>query len=424
MTPERYRQAEELFSKALTLTQAQRTSFLETVCFADPELRVEVESLLAAHEQAGNFIDTPPSKTAAEVLAGVNAGPGQMIGHYQIINLLGKGGMGEVYLAVDTHLDRRVALKLLPGQFTSNGDRVLRFVQEAKAASALNHPNIITIHETGKESGTHFIATEFIEGQTLRHLIDSSTQSLGDVLDIVIQVASALSAAHEHGIVHRDAKPENIMIRPDGLVKVLDFGLAKLLSRREASDKDVKSPRPEIKTAPGLILGTLQYMSPEQANGKPVDARTDIFTLGVVLYELIAGRAPFNGDNALEVTDSILAAEPVPLTQARGDVPLELQRIVGKALRKDKEQRYQSCREMLADLKSLKQELELKAKLNSKAQQSEITRPIAAAKRAGVDEMNDGLSDKLKVQKLLASMILIIVTAAIIIGLIWWWRPK
>ncbi|MCI0336845.1 MAG: serine/threonine protein kinase [Acidobacteria bacterium] len=402
----------------------ERTAYLSSVCASDQELRAEVESLLAAHEEPGTFIDEPPFKAVAEVLAGASAKAGRMIGHYRILHMLGKGGMGEVYLALDTRLDRSVALKLLPAHFTSDHDRVLRFIQEAKAASALNHPNIITIYEIGVESGTHFIATEFIEGQMLRHMIDGSRMDLGDLLEIVIQVAGALSAAHKNGIVHRDAKPENIMVRPDGLVKVLDFGLAKLIGNRGASTRGENSATPQIRTAPGLILGTLRYMSPEQSNGQPVDARTDIFTLGVVLYELIAGRAPFEGDNPIIVIESILTAEPPPLTQERRDVPPELQRIVSKALHKNKEQRYQTCEEMIVDLKRLKQELEQAAKSTTATDQTDTGRKTVVMKIINDAETKIYPADQSNPRNLVTSLALIIVIAAAIIGMIWWLMAK
>ncbi len=424
ISPEQYKKAEELFTQALTLTQAQRRAFLTSACISDPDLRAEVESLLAAHEQPGQFIDTPPIKAAAEVLTEIDPQAGRMIGHYRIINLLGKGGMGEVYLAQDTRLDRRVALKLLPAHFTGDSNRVLRFIQEAKAASALNHPNIITIHETGEESGVHFIATEYIEGQTLRLLMEGPRQKLRDVLDIAIQVAGALTAAHSSGIVHRDAKPENIMIRPDGLVKVLDFGLAKLVSRRDAAGKSGAFPKPQVMTAPGLILGTLQYMSPEQANGQPVDSRTDIFTLGVVLYELLAGRAPFEGDNPIVLIDSILAAEPAPVALARHDAPPELQRILDRALRKNKDARYQNCQEMLDDLKNLKQELEINEKLSSGPNPAALGRRTVVTKVPKTERSKATPTPKSTDRKLLIGIGVIMVFAAVIIAAILLWLVK
>jgi hypothetical protein len=286
----------------------------------------------------------------------------EKISHYQILDKLGAGGMGEVYLAEDTRLRRKVALKLLPAEFTRDAGRVRRFEQEARAASALNHPNIITIFEIGAENGAHFIATEFIDGQTLRQRLEEKL-TINAALDIAIQIASALAAAHEAGIVHRDIKPENVMVRRDGIVKVLDFGLAKLTEQRpDAVDSEAPTIA-KVNTDPGTVMGTASYMSPEQARGQEVDARSDIFSLGVALYEMLAGRAPFSGLNAIEVLGAILNQEPAPLRQHAPDAPMELQRMVGKALRKDREQRYQHVKDLLIDLKDLKQEIEFEAKL-------------------------------------------------------------
>src|SRR5689334_2843684 len=235
------------------------------------------------------------------------------LSHYRIVSKIGAGGMGEVYLAQDTRLDRRVALKILPETFAGDEERMRRFVQEAKAASALNHPNILTIHEIGETDGKHYIATEFIEGETLRHHVELSGQKLREILDVIVQIASALSAAHQAGIIHRDLKPENIMLRPDGYVKVLDFGLAKLTEKQPLSTSSDVATVAKKATDPGTIMGTVQYMSPEQARGKEVDARTDIFSLGILLYEMVAGRVPFTGESSTDVLAAILDKEPVPL---------------------------------------------------------------------------------------------------------------
>jgi eukaryotic-like serine/threonine-protein kinase len=292
----------------------------------------------------------------------------ETIAHYRILDKLGAGGMGEVYLAEDTRLGRKVALKLLPAAFTQDAARVRRFVQEAKAASALNHPNILTIHEIGEAITTtgaaHFIATEFIDGQTLRAQLTREPLSLNLALDFVVQIAAALAAAHEAGIVHRDIKPENVMLRRDGIVKVLDFGLAKLIEKpRSVVESEAPTLAKVANTDPGTVLGTASYMSPEQARGQEVDTRSDIFSLGVMLYEMIAGRAPFTGVNALDVISDILKSEPAPLSAHTTDVPAELQRLVSKALRKDREERYQHIKDLLLDLKDLKHELEFAAKL-------------------------------------------------------------
>ena len=291
--------------------------------------------------------------------------PGTKLGRYEIRSKIGEGGMGEVYLAQDTKLDRKVALKILPADVAAHPDRMRRFVQEAKAASALNHPNIITIYEIDETESGHFIATEFIDGETLREHALKAPLKLGESLDIAAQIANALSAAHAAGIVHRDIKPENVMIRTDGIVKVLDFGLAKLTSPASLDSVDNEAPtRANVKTDPGVVMGTAIYMSPEQARGLPVDARTDIFSLGVVLYEMVAGRLPFDGSNRNEIMASVLSdKEPQPLTRYSSEAPSELGRIVLKALRKNRDERYQTIKDMLLDLKSLKQELEFERKL-------------------------------------------------------------
>ena len=285
------------------------------------------------------------------------------ISHYRIIKKLGAGGMGEVYLAEDTRLRRKVALKILSAELTKNPDKLRRFEQEAFAASALSHPNILVIHEIGTEADRHFIATEFIEGETLRDRIVRKKMDLEDALDVAIQASSALAAAHKSGIVHRDIKPENIMLREDGYIKVLDFGLAKLVEPQAPSADTEAQTVARIDTDPGTLMGTVNYMSPEQAKGKVVDSRTDVFSLGVVVFEMVAGRPPFGGDSSSEVLAAILDRDPPPLARFEPDAPLELQRIVSKALRKDREQRYQTIKDLLIDLRSLRDELNFEAKL-------------------------------------------------------------
>ncbi len=287
---------------------------------------------------------------------------GTHLNHYEILSPIGAGGMGEVYLAEDTRLRRKVALKLLPAEFTRDIARVRRFEQEARAASALNHPNILTIHEIGEAAGAHYIATEFIDGLTLRERLKEQL-TMHATLDLACQIATALAAAHEAGIVHRDIKPENVMVRRDGLVKVLDFGLAKLTELRTQAVESEAPTIAKVNTDPGTVLGTASYMSPEQARGQDVDARSDIFSFGLVLYELVTGCAAFTGVNAIDVMGAILNQEPIPLRQLAPDAPAELQRIVNKALRKDREQRYQHVKDLLIDLRDLKQELEFEAKL-------------------------------------------------------------
>jgi len=291
--------------------------------------------------------------------------PGTHLGRYEIRSRLGAGGMGEVYLAQDTKLDRKVALKILPADIAANHNRMRRFEQEAKAASVLNHPNIITIYEIEQIDSVNFIATEVIEGETLRQRMRRLPIKLGEVLDVAAQTASALSAAHAAGIVHRDIKPENIMVRQDGILKVLDFGLAKLTERPAPDSVNTEAPtRAVVNTEPGVVLGTAIYMSPEQARGLQVDARTDIFSLGVVLYEMVTGRLPFEGSTSNEVLASMLSVkEPQPLARYSSEAPAELERIVSKALRKEREQRYQTTKDLLLDLQSLRQQLDFEARL-------------------------------------------------------------
>src|SRR5882672_10017097 len=285
------------------------------------------------------------------------------LSHYRIVSKIGAGGMGEVYLAQDTKLDRKVAIKFLNEEFSQDVDKLNRFVQEAKAASALNHPNILTVYEIGEVDGKNYIATELIDGQTLReHLSHKESLQLSAILRIGVQVSEALSAAHQAGIIHRDIKPENIMLRKDGYAKVLDFGLAKLsepgaVATGSAGSED--ATRAQVNTTPGMVMGTVSYMSPEQARGTTTDARTDIWSLGVVLYEMLAGKVPFTGETVNHTIVSILEKEPLLLT----NVPAELQRIVRKSMTKDVEMRYQSAHDLLIDLKNLRRDLDIQGEL-------------------------------------------------------------
>src|SRR5215468_3221755 len=313
----------------------------------------------------------------------MSIGVGARFDRFEVLSLLGVGGMGEVYLAQDTRLRRKIALKILPSQFTTNADRLRRFEQEAYAASSLNHPNLVTIFEIGNVDGTHFMAHEYIDGQSLWDRMKQEPFPLQDALDVAVQIATALNAAHEAGIVHRDIKPKNVMLRRDGIVKVLDFGLAKLAEQQRATEVDSQAATlAKITTDPGAVMGTPQYMSPEQARGQKADARTDIFSLGVVLYEMIAGQPPFGGVNAIEVMGAILKTEPAPLKFHFANLSPQLEHIVSRALRKDRDERYQRAKDLLIDLKDYKEELAFTAKLERSVQPEKkqpVTEQAAAA---------------------------------------------
>jgi eukaryotic-like serine/threonine-protein kinase len=370
--PERIQQIKHLYQAALERAPDERAAFLAEACPEDEALRCEVAALLVYEERTESFLETPAVKWAAGMLAKDKAVAlaGREIGTYRIQSLLGAGGMGEVWLAQDSRLGRKVALKLLPARFTLDQERVRRFMREARAASALNHPNIVTIYEIGtapsEQGKLHFIAQEFIDGVTLRQRLLSGRLNLTEALDIAAQTATALAAAHEAGIIHRDIKPENLMLRRDGFVKVLDFGLAKLTERQASAETEtLTDSQASHTTTPGLVMGTIRYMSPEQARGLKVDARSDLFSLGIVLYEMIAGRAPFEGETPSDGVALILTAKHQPLQQLDAAVPGELERIVSKALAKEREHRYQAAADLVHDLKTLREELEFEAKLSA-----------------------------------------------------------
>jgi len=367
MTPARFQTIEEIFRAALDQKPDQISAFLDTACEGDELLRRKVEALLASRERVGNFIETSAAGIATRIIGNGQADSlvGQTFGHYKISKRIGTGGMGEVYLATDITAGRKAALKLLPVRFTGDVERLKRFQREARAVVGLNHPNILTVYEIGEHHSTHYIASELIEGETLRQRLMRGPMQLSDAIDVAIQVTNALTAAHETGIVHRDIKPENIMLRRDGYVKVLDFGIAKLAESAFAkAAADGAGSMTLVETNLGSILGTVRYMSPEQACGGQVDKGTDIWNLGVVLYEMVTGHAPFTGDTPGEAMSSILEMDPPPLTKFLAHTPAELQQIISKTLRKNREERYHSAHELLEALKDLRHKLEFGAELD------------------------------------------------------------
>jgi serine/threonine protein kinase len=371
LKPERWQQISRIFNRAILLDEAARSEYVKEKCGADSDLQAEIERLIESHGQAegDDFMgglaveDVAEHFTEGEEQLALHKG--QQFGDYLILDHLGTGGMGEVYLAKDSRLDRIVALKILSSDVVADKRRMQRFLREAKVASSLNQPNILTIFEFGEVDTLTFIAAEFVDGVTLRDYVRSKRLKLGEILDISIQMLAALDAAHEASIVHRDMKPENVMIRNrDHVVKVLDFGLAKVTEKKGNGEAVTEERISEFKTAPGLIMGTVNYMSPEQALAKPVDARSDIWSSGIIIYEMVAGAKPFGGSTSAHTIVQILEKQPAPLAQAgAGRVPGELQRIVDKSMAKDPDERYQTAKDMLIDLRTLKRRLDLDAEI-------------------------------------------------------------
>jgi serine/threonine protein kinase len=380
---DQWQKVKELYEAALMRTPDERPIFLDERCGGDEQLRREVESLLSFSSGAENFLEKPAVGEVADVIVSENEKlePGKAFGHYEIIKQIGAGGMGEVYLARDKKLERQVAIKILNEQFSRDESNLQRFIREAKSASVLNHPNILVVHEVGASGDIHYIVSEFIKGKTLREKLKESSLSLTEVLDIAIQTANALAAAHEANLVHRDIKPENIMIRPDGFVKILDFGLAKLVEQKNKTFLGLEeSTVQQNPTAKGVILGTINYMSPEQARGLEVDARTDVWSLGVVVYEMLARRTPFAGETPNDSIAAILTGEPAPLDE---NTPKELHRIIRKSLQKKRDERYQTIKDFLLDVKNLKRELEFAEELERSAVPPSLKSSNRSANQAG-----------------------------------------
>lgn len=356
----------QIFDDALRLHPDERTNFVERASSGDERLRAEVDSLLASLDSAHSFMETPAVTHVAGAIEAANEPlqAGKRFGHYEIIKRIGSGGMGDVYLAKDGKLDRKVAIKVLNEKFSRDPSNLSRFVREAKAASALNHPNILVIHEIGETDGANYIVSEYVAGQTLREAFREKTLGLDQILDITIQVAGALCTAHDARLIHRDIKPENIMIRPDGYVKILDFGLAKLVERKNRSILGLdNSTLTENQTAKGIILGTINYMSPEQAKGEDVDEGTDVFSLGAVLYEMIAGRTPFWGDSVAETLANLINQEPPSLGDIAPNVPPSMTALIGKMLQKRASDRHETMNQVVTELKELRENLTLGEKL-------------------------------------------------------------
>ncbi|MFN0084998.1 MAG: protein kinase domain-containing protein [Blastocatellia bacterium] len=351
MTPDRWRRIEQLYHEALAHAPADRAAFLAEACAGDADLGREVESLLASHDSAAGFIDSPPEDVVAGMIAEGQACSilGRTLGHYQIQSLLGAGGMGEVYRARDLRLDRDVAVKILPEHLADHPDALSRFEREAKAVAALSHPNILSIFDFGTEDGASYAVMELLEGETLRERVNRGPLAWREAVEIGIAIAEGLAAAHDKGIIHRDLKPENLFLTSTGGVKILDFGIARV--------KHAISPDAETMTGaatrPGTIIGTMGYMSPEQVRGEQADAPSDIFSLGCVLYEMVSGQRPFVRTTTAEMIAAILDAEPPQLTQTGRKIPAELERVIRHCLEKRPGERYQSARDLAFDLKAM-----------------------------------------------------------------------
>jgi len=353
MTPRGFSRVEELYHAALQRPSVERKVFLEEACRGDQALLREVESLLGYEEEARNLLEEPVRDAATRKLTHLR---GTRLGRYEVSDLIGAGGMGEIYRARDTSLGRDVAIKVLPDASFGEGDRLGRFEQEARAVGALNHPNVLDVHDIGVHDGAPYVVTELLEGETLRDRLGAGALPMPEAIGCAVQIADGLAAAHAKGIVHRDLKPENLFLTRDGRVKILDFGLAKLMPRVVDRGSTTTTTLAKGLTGAGVLVGTVAYMSPEQARGEEQDVRTDLFSLGAVLYELATGRRAFTGSTAVTMIDAILHEDPPSPVRLNPAVPVELERIITKCLEKDRDLRYQSASELRADLKRLKRD--------------------------------------------------------------------
>jgi len=390
MKPERWHEVDKILQSVLERDPAERGAYLDQVCAGDEQLRHAVLTVMASYKEDGTFMASPVLEVSGDDFAdGAKLKPGDSIGPYRIRKPIGRGGMGEVYLAEHTTLSREVALKILPEHFLDDAQRVQRFRQEARAVLALNHPNVVTVYDIGEAEGVHFISTEFVEGQTLRERMAHARLTVSEAIEIAAQVAGAIAYAHEKGVIHRDIKPENIMLRPDGYVKVLDFGIAKLTERqtKTTADPNEAQTRMKVETSPGMVMGTAHYMSPEQARGKKVDERTDTWSLGAVLYEMLTGRPPFEGETPSDIIGLILQRDPAPLSALMPDAPPELERIVSKALDKSQDERYQTAKDLLADLRRFKRRYEHDADIERSMPPSD-SKQVAAQVSTGGQRVN------------------------------------